>query len=167
MLSATFTRSLHDVYSEVRILGQAAGLEGTRAMRGVWGHATADNPVRPRLKISTDYESDNPKIAELRAKKELADGLLKAQTLKCSVRGHRTEEGVLWTPGMRVALALDALGVNGVWLLMSRTLRGGREGGTTTELTLYQDGLWQIDAHPHSRVQRKAKLAAAASGVQQ
>lgn len=166
VLSASLTRSQHDVYSEVRILGQAAGLEGSRAMRGVWGHASADQTIRPRLKISTDYESDNPKIAELRAKKELADALLKAQTLKVTVRGHRTEEGALWTPGMRVACALDVLSINAVWLLMARTLRCSHDGGTTTELTLYQDGLWQIDAHPHSRVQRKAKLAAAAAGAQ-
>lgn len=166
VLSASYTRSLHDVYSEVRILGQAAGAEGARAMRGVWGSAKADSPPRYRPKISTDYESDNPKVAELRANKELADGLLKSKCVKCTVRGHRTDEGVMWTPGMRVSLKLDALGVTGVWLLMSRTLRGGRDGGTVTELTLYQDGLWQIDAHPHSRVQRKAKLAAAASGAQ-
>jgi prophage tail gpP-like protein len=179
VLSATYTRSLHDVYSEVRILGQAAGADGARAMRGVWGSApkdkplkvtwgngAAETPLRHRPKISTDYESDNPKVAELRANKELADGLLKSKCVKCTVRGHRTDEGVMWTPGMRVSLKLDALGVTGVWLLMSRTLRGGRDGGTVTELTLYQDGLWQINAHPHSRVQRKAKLAAAASGAQ-
>ena len=164
VLNATFTRSLHDVYSEVRILGQAAGAEGVRAMHGVWGSAKADNPPRYRPKISTDYESDNPKIAESRAKKELADGLLKAKCVKCTVRGHRTDAGLLWTPGMRISLKLEVLGVTGVWLLMSRTLRGGRDSGTLTDLTLYQDGLWQIDAHPHSRVQRKAKLAASASG---
>lgn len=164
VLSATFTRSLQDVYSEVRVLGQAAGTEGARGMHGVWGKATANNPPRARLKISTDYESDNPKIAEARAKKELADGLLKSRCVSCTVRGHRTDAGLLWTPGMRVSLKLDALGVSGVWLLMSRKLRGGRDSGTLTDLTLYQDGLWQIDAHPHSRVQRKAKLAASASG---
>ena len=160
VLSATFTRNLTDVYSEVRVLGQAAGSEGVRAMRGVWGSAKAGNPPRYRLKISTDYESDNHKIAEARAKKELDDGLLKSRCVSCTVRGHRTDAGLLWTPGMRVSLKLDALGVTGVWLLMSRTLRGGRDSGTLTELKFYPDGLWQVDAHPHSRVQRKAKLAA-------
>lgn len=164
VLNASLTRSLQDVYSEVRVLGQAAGAEGVRAMHGVWGKVTAANPPRNRLKISTDYESDNPKIAQARAKKELADGLLKSRCVACTVRGHRTDTGLLWTPGMRVSLKLDALGINGVWLLMSRKLLGGRDSGTLTELTLYQDGLWQVDAHPHKRVQRKSKLAASASG---
>lgn len=160
VISASYTRSLHEVYSEVRVLGQAAGGEGERAMRGIWGKATADKPVRARLKISTDYEAENSRIAEARAKKELADGLLKSRCIVCTVRGHRTAGGALWAPGQRVALDLDALGVSGVWLLMSRKFRGGRDSGTLTDLTLYPDGLWQIDAHPHERVQRKAKLAA-------
>lgn len=166
VLSVRYRRTLDEVYSEVRVLGQAAGADGARAMRGVWGKATDPDPVRTRLKISTDYESDNAAVAELRAAKELNDGLMRSRCLEITVRGHRTDAGMVWTPGMRVALRLSALGISEVWLLMARKLRGGRDSGTLTDLTLYPDGLWQVDAHPHSRVQRKAKLAASASGVQ-
>lgn len=167
VLSASRHRTLQEVYSEVRVLGQAAGGEGVRAMHGVWGKAVMVNPPRRRLKIVTDYDADTPRVADHRANKALHDGLLRADAISCTVRGHRTDDGLPWTPGMRVALNLDALGVTGVWLLMARKFRGGRDSGTLTDLTLYRDGLWQIDAHPHSRVQRKAKLAASATSGEQ
>ena len=121
---------------------------------------------RPRFKISTDYESNNSAVADMRATNELNDGLMKSRCLEVSVRGHRTNDGLVWTPGMRVALWFPQLGIREPWLLMSRKLRGGRDTGKVTDLTFYPDGLWQVDAHPHSRVQRKAKLAASASGTQ-
>lgn len=166
VLSVRYKRTLHEVYSEVRVLGQAAGSNGVRAMRGIWGSAKVTNPVRPRFKISTDYESNNSAVADMRATNELNDGLMKSRCLEVSVRGHRTPDGIVWTPGMRVALWFPQLGIREVWLLMSRKLRGGRDSGKVTDLTFYPDGLWQVDAHPHSRVQRKAKLAASASGAQ-
>jgi hypothetical protein len=40
---------------------------------------------------------------------------------------------------------------------MGRRFTGGRDKPAMTELTLKQDGVWQLDAHPHARQHRRGK----------
>jgi prophage tail gpP-like protein len=158
ILGAHRTRSLHDVYSEVDVLGQTPGTVKSGGHRGILAKATSPNVGLYRPHFVTDHECDNAKVAKNRAAKLLSDGLLEADNLTVKVRGHRTDNGTPWTPGQRVKVSIEPYNIDGeIWFVMGRTFTGGKDVGQVTELKLKRDGLWQIEAHPHKGTHRRGK----------
>lgn len=156
-------RSMQRRYSEVTVLGQTHGTEtaeGKHNLKG-WAKDTGVGYYRPR--IVTDHEADSITIANDRARKLLSDSRLDALTLTAEVSGHRIVapglpgHGKLWKPGMRIALRSEPHGLDGTYFLSARTFTGGRGQPTLTALTLKEDGVWTLDAHPHRRKHRRGK----------
>ncbi|KDB09519.1 hypothetical protein LIG30_1491 [Burkholderia sp. lig30] len=144
--------SIEERYSEVTVLGQAHGTHlgtGKNAMK-----VTVKDPSVTvyRPKVYVDHDAPNLAACESRARKIISDSALHAHTLRASVRGHRTSDGVLWKPGQRVHVIWEEYGIDAVYFLMGRRFTGGRDSspGARTTLTLKEDGVWVPDAHPHS-----------------
>ncbi len=136
------TTSIARRYSEITILGQAHGTDsadGQHAMRAAF-RDPAVNVYRP--KIITVGDAISRESLSQRAHKELADGRLDGLTYQAEVRGHRTSDGVLWTPGQRVHLEDERRGFNGILFVMARRFQGGSRTPTTTILTLKEDKVW-------------------------
>lgn len=161
--SISLKTSIHSRYSEVTVLGQTHGTEleeGKNSLR-----ATVRDPSVTwyRPKIVVDHEADSTAICRDRARKLLADSRLEGFTLIATVKGHRIiapgqpSNGKLWTPGQRVYVKDEDHNLDGVYFLMGRKFIGGRNSGATTELTLKEDGVWILDAHPHTRKHRRGK----------
>ncbi|KWH56297.1 phage baseplate assembly protein [Burkholderia cepacia] len=143
-------RSIAERHSEVTVLGQAHGTHqeaGKHALKVTVKDKTV--PVY-RPKIHVDHDAPNLAAAEARARKIISDSALAAHTLRASVQGHRTSDGVLWKPGQRVHVIWEECDIDAVYFLMGRRFTGGRPGGPHTLLTLKEDGVWVLDAHPHS-----------------
>lgn len=149
--SLSKTESIAERHSEITVLGQTWGTEqadGQNAMQ----YTQKDSGVtwyRPRIEV--DQETDSIAIAQSRARKLLSDERLSGLTLRARVAGHRTEDGVLWTPGQRVSVKSEPHRIDGVFFLMSRRFTLSRSGGTVTELFLKEDGVWTLDAHPSKK----------------
>jgi prophage tail gpP-like protein len=58
-----------------------------------------------------------------------------------------------------VRVVSDLIGVDAVYFIMARKFLRSRGTGTTTELTLKEDGVWVVEAHPHKRKHRRGKNA--------
>ncbi|USE78058.1 contractile injection system protein, VgrG/Pvc8 family [Cupriavidus gilardii] len=158
--SLQHVRSIADRYSDITVLGQAHGTSveaGRNALRAsVRDPALANRGIyRPRVYI--DHDADNTAIARSRARKLLSDARLRGRTLTATVRGHRTSGGVLWSPGQRVHVLSEPHEVDAVFFLMARKFTGGRGRATTTTLTLKEDGVWVLDAHPHKRAKKRGR----------
>lgn len=141
-------------YSEVTVLGQAPGSyieDGKNEIRAT-AKDTAVKRYRPRTVV--DHEASTPAIARNRARKLIADSRLNGKSITVRVRGHRTESGKLWMPGMRVDLDFELHSIKGVHFLMGRRFLRSKTDGTTTELRFKEDGVWVLDAHPHKRKYR-------------
>ena len=153
-------RSMHDRFSEVTVFGQTHGTgfeEGKHALKGGY----RDDRVKwYRPKIVTDSEADSTQICIDRARKLISDSRVKAFTLTAVVKGHRIvapgqpADGKLWSPGQRVYVKSEPHNLDGIYFLMGRKFIGGRTGGAMTELTLKDDGVWILDAHPHKGKRR-------------
>lgn len=142
--------SIAERYSDVTVLGQAHGRhsqQGKNAMK-----ATIKDSSVPVYRPLVHVDHDAPTLAavEARGRKIISDSALKAHTLRASVRGHRTSDGVLWKPGQRVHVVWEEYGVDAVYFMMARRFSGGSEAGQRTSMTLKEDGVWILDAHPHS-----------------
>ena len=86
--------------------------------------------------------------------------------LRATVRGHRIDtegeggkgaaDGKLWRAGQRVRVVCDVLGarIDDIYYVMERRFTGGRHDGPRTHLTMVEDGVWTLDAHPHKRRRR-------------
>lgn len=165
VMSLDVRRSIAERYSELTVLGQTHGTETETGKHAL--HATAHDAemeaITYRPKIIVDHESDNAAIAKDRARKLIADARLKGLTMMAQVKGHRIvapgqpSDGVLWAPGQRVRVCSEPHGIDDTFFLMGRKFCGGRNGGATTELTLKEDGMWTLDAHPHKRKHRRGK----------
>lgn len=158
VLSLEVETSVADRYSEVTVLGQHPGDEeedGANALR-----ATAKDPdmtaIWKRPMVTVDHDADSEAICRSRARKLLADSRLTGLTITARVQGHRIGEGgALWRPGQRVTLVSEPHGLNGVFFLMARRFSLDRQEGTVTTLTLKEDKVWTLDAHPHKGRRRK------------
>ncbi|WP_375591711.1 phage baseplate assembly protein [Chitiniphilus eburneus] len=150
LLSLRRVRSMANRYSDITLLGQGHGTaaeSGRHALRAQVKDAQV--PVyRPRVVV--DGDTDNNAAASARARKLLADSRLSGLILTAEVRGHRTADGVLWQPGQRVHLVAEPLGLDGVYFIMARRFTGGASQGTTTTLTLREDGVWIVDGAKQS-----------------
>ncbi|KAG0163518.1 hypothetical protein DFQ30_011439 [Apophysomyces sp. BC1015] len=98
-----------------------------------------------RPKVYVDHDAPSLAAIESRARKIISDSALAAHTLRASVKGHRTSSGVLWKPGQRVHVVWEEYGIDAIYFLMARRFTGGRPGGTHTQLTLKEDGVWDIN----------------------
>ena len=165
VLSLEHRVSIAGRYSKVTVLGQTHGTEletGKHAIRGAW-----QDPAVPgnRPKIVIDHECDNTALANDRARKLLADSRLQGVTLTARVKGCRITapgepgDGLLWTPGQRVRVISEPHGIDAVYFLMARNFSGSRGAGATAQLTLKEDGVWTLDAHPHKNKHRRGSNA--------
>lgn len=140
------TRDMAPRYSEVTVLGQNhSGKHNIRATvkdDGLKVH-------RPLIVVEADV--DDQAEAERKAKKRLADSRLDGFTLRATVKGHRNDDGLLWTPGQRIRVLSEPDGLDAIYFLMARKFTGGRGQPTQTVLTLKEDGAWVLDANPPKR----------------
>jgi prophage tail gpP-like protein len=158
-------RSVAERYSIVTVLGQTHGTEETEGKRGLKSSAVDPDleAVWSRRKIITDYEADSVAVCRSRAQKLLADSRLRGFELRVEVQGHRINapampgHGKLWTPGQRVQVIAPAVGLMGTYFLMARTFTLSPAEGTVTRLSLREDKVWILEAHPHRRKHRKGK----------
>ena len=153
------SESIAERYSEVTVLAQAHGTileNGKNAMRAT-AQDTGVNLYRP--KIIVDHDAPTLASVQARARKVISDSRLRGMTLTAVVKGHRTSDGALWKPGQRIHVLSEPHGLNGVYFLMGRRFEGGRGQvkGPTTTLTLKEDGVWVLDAHPHTKRKRHRK----------
>ena len=143
VLSLAVTEDVSGRYSEVTVLGQSHGTETAEGKHDIQ-HRETDPDVpgyRPLILVAGDC--DGATEAKRRAQKALMDSRLEGLTLTALVRGHRVSEGGKpWTPGQRVQLVSEPHGLDATYFLMGRTLLGGRDKGTLTELVLKEDGVW-------------------------
>jgi prophage tail gpP-like protein len=158
VLSLSKQESMHGRYSEVTVFGQKPGTDqeqGKNNLRGSW----KDDGVKwHRPKIAMDHECDNVAVCIDRAHKMISDSRLNGLTLCAVVKGHRiVADGLLWKPGQRVHVISEPHNLDGVYFLMGRKFTRSRAGGTITELTLKEDGIWVTDAHPHKNKHRRGK----------
>lgn len=157
----TERRSIAARFSEVTVLGQAHA-SGTGG-----GEQAGRNNVRAvvrddglpvfRPKVVVDHEATSETIANARGRKIISDARLAGYTLTATVNDHYTEGGEVWTPGQRVAISSDALGIDGVFFLTGRRLTSSKTQGRSSTLTLKEDGVWVLDAHPSRRKHRRGK----------
>jgi prophage tail gpP-like protein len=149
--SLSKTDSVAERHSEVTVLGQTWGTERADGQHNI-RYTQKDSGVawyRPRIEL--DHEADSIAIAKARARKLLSDERLSGLTLRARVMGHRTPSGILWTPGQRVSVKSEPHRIDGTFFLMGRRFTLSRTGGTLTELTLKEDGVWLLDAHPTTK----------------
>lgn len=158
LLSLEVEDSVSERYSQVTVLGQSPGNEDEEGANDL--RATATDPemsaIWKRPQVVVDHDADNEDICRHRARKLLADSRLTGLTITARVHGHRiTEGGALWRPGQRVTLVSEPHNLNGVFFLMARRFSLDRQEGTVTTLTLKEDGVWTLDAHPHKGRRRR------------
>ncbi len=157
VLSLAERRSVAERYSEVTVLGQSHAVgnrDGRRNVKAVVKDTGVDG-YRPR--IVTDHEAVSESIASARGQKIISDARIKGYELAVEVKGHRTEAGVLWKPGQRVRVLSELNGIDGIYFLMARRFTGGRATGQKTRLSLREDGVWTLYAHPSKRRHRRGK----------
>lgn len=159
--------SMQGRYSDVTVLGQAHGTDTEPGRNALKDGAQDDDFVfagRYRPKIVTDHECDSIADCRDRARKIISDGRINGLTLTVEVKGHRiiasgTEfDGKLWKPGMRMILTSEPHDIEKrAFFLIGRKFKRNRSTGTITILTLKEDGIWVLDAHPHKNTHRRGK----------
>jgi prophage tail gpP-like protein len=124
--------------------------------------ATVRDPTVPyyRPQIVTEGDADNQQQVDWHAKKKMADARLSGYDLTAVVRGHRTADGVLWTPGQRIRVRSEPHGIDAIFFLTGRAFSGGRPDTTLTTLRLKEDGIWIPDAFSKKRRQRHRRSPA-------
>lgn len=150
-------RSIAGRHSPVTVLGQSHGTESELAKHSLKASVKDSDLSVYRPLIVVDHDANNLAASRARARKIISDGRLEGLDLRVTVAGHRTDAGVLWTPGQRLRLICEPLGIAADYFLMGRRFSGGRHTPTTTDLSLKEDGAWVIDAHPHTRKHRVGK----------
>ena len=71
--------------------------------------------------------------------------------------GVARAHGKLWATGQRVRLVSEPHGLDGIYFVIARRLAGDRNRGQVTQLTLKEDGVWALYAHPSKRRHRRGK----------
>ena len=155
--------SMVNRYSDMTVLGQSHGTEKSLGKNAEMAMEKDSDWSQYRPKIVIDSEAQTLAIAQSRARKLLADGHLSGETLTATVHGHRIYapnepgDGMLWTPGQRVQVESEPHGLNAIYFLTGRRFVCSRHEGKRTILELKEDGVWVLDAHPHTKTHRKAK----------
>lgn len=157
----TETRDVARRYSQLTVLGQTHGTGSQTGQHALRGEARDTGIGWYRPKVIVDHECDSTSIAQHRARKLLADARLDGYTLTAELHGHLVDAAartpVPWAPGQRVHVVSEPHGIDEVMFVMGRRFEGGRDRAPTTILTLKQDGVWQLDAHPNHRQHRRGK----------
>lgn len=159
VISLTKNESITERYSKVTVYGQFPGNSTESGLPALHGARTDTglNGIWNRPKVVIDHECDSNAMCESRAGKLIADSRLHGLTLTAVVRGHYVDRdmSLLWEPGQRVLLTSEPHGIQEqVFFLMGRKFTRSRSEGTRTELRLKEDGVWAIEAHPHSHHRR-------------
>lgn len=161
VLSLNERRSVVERFSEVTVFGQrqSSGLDqGEQDGRANIKATVLDDGVSSyRPKIVVDHEAVNIEIARARGRKMISDARLKALTWTAVVPGHRTDDGVLWSPGQRVVVQSEPHQNDDIYFLLARRFTCDKANGQRTTLTLKEDGVWVLDAHPSRRRHRRGK----------
>ncbi len=144
-------------YSDITVLGQAHGTHAEAGRHALKSAVRDPGCAVYRPRIVQDGDADSLADTRARARKLLSDSRLQGMTLTAVVKGHRTSDGVLWQPGQRVHVVSEPHGIDGVFFLMARKLQGGEGQGSRTTLTLKEDGVWVLDAHPDKRDKKRTK----------
>lgn len=161
--SLTMEENTADRFSEITVLGQTHATKAEGGKHNLKGVAKDTGITWSRPKIVVDHETDTTLLCQERAAKLMGDSRLKGFELQATVKGHRINapgepgHGRLWQPGQRVRVISDVLGIDAVYFLMARKFLRSRGYGTTTELTLKEDGVWVVEAHPHKNKHRRGK----------
>ncbi|WP_229224331.1 phage baseplate assembly protein [Duganella sp. SG902] len=154
-----------DRFSEITVLGQTHATKAQGGKHNLKGVAKDTGITWSRPKIVVDHETDTAELCKDRAAKLMGDSRLRAFEMQITVKGHRINapgqpgDGMLWQPGQRVRVVSDADGIDAIYFLMARKFQRSRGYGTTTDLTLKEDGVWVVEAHPHKGKHRKGKNA--------
>jgi prophage tail gpP-like protein len=152
-----------DRYSDITVLGQTHATQEEGGKHNLRGSAKDTGVTFYRPKIVVDHETDTTDLCNARASKLIGDSRLKGFQVNVTVQGHRINapgepgDGQLWQPGQRVRIKSDLLDLDGVYFLMARKFLRSRGYGTTTELTLKEDGVWVVAAHPHKNKHRRGR----------
>jgi prophage tail gpP-like protein len=163
--SISSDENIAERFSDITVLGQTHATKAEGGKHNLKGQAKDTSISWSRPKIVVDHETDTTQLCEERAAKLMGDSRLKGFELQVTVKGHRIYapgepgDGLLWQPGQRVRVASDLLGIDAVYFLMGRKFLRSRGYGTTTELTLKEDGVWVVEAHPHKKKHRRGKNA--------
>lgn len=157
LLNLTKHTSMAGRFSEVTVLTQGHATSKSNGVHNRKGTATDNGFTLYRPHISVMGDTDSDEEATARARKLISDSRLNALTITATVRGVRTENGTAWVPGQRVSLKSEIHGIDGIFFMMAREIRGGRGMPLTTTLTLKEDGIWLPDSHPKSRRKKKGK----------
>ncbi|WP_404991321.1 phage baseplate assembly protein [Cupriavidus pauculus] len=157
LLKLGYTRSMADRYSEVTVLGQSHGTSVEAGKNAIRATVRDEGVALYRPKVVIDHDADNRQTAQSRARKIISDSRLKGRTLSAKVKGHRTSDGMLWAPGQRIHVISEPHRIDAIYFLMARRFVGGRGEGKVTMMTLKEDGVWVLDAHPHKRAKKRAK----------
>lgn len=153
VISIEYETDISRRYSEVTVLGQSVGSEDDEAQNAISGRASDALAWFARPVIRDEGHVDSIAEARTRARKILSDSAFGYRTITVVVRGHRTDAGALWEPGMHVRLRVEGLCETDN-LLARRTLRAGPEGRTAT-LTLKPWGLWLPDTSKGAKKKKK------------
>ncbi|SEE38265.1 phage baseplate assembly protein [Pseudomonas costantinii] len=160
-------RSIANRYSQITVLGQHGqyandGLDTKRShLRSQVQDETLARRGIFRPKVIVDSSSENQDMATTRARKLLADSRLEGFEIRAVVKGHRADNGQVWTPGQRVIVRSEPHGLNDTYFLMSRTLRLARGEGAITELRLREDKMWVLDGNKLKKHKGKSNPDAA------
>jgi prophage tail gpP-like protein len=148
------TENISERYSEVTLLGQTHGTEKEDGKHDIKAMAIDKGVVGYRPLIVVDHEIDNPAQANQRAQKLIADSRLKGITFTAKVKGHRTG-GIPWKPGQRVHVVSETDGLDAPLFISARKFVCSRSAGKYTELTMKEDGVWIVNAHPHKHTRKR------------
>lgn len=163
VISLNKRESVAERYSLLTVYGQTHGTEQETGKNNLKATEKDTGVTWHRPKIVTDHEADSTAVCQDRARKLIADARLHGFTLSAQVKGHRIvapsqpADGKLWQPGQRVRVISEPHQIDTVFFLMARKFSGGRDRGAVTELTLKEDRVWTLDAHPHKRKHRRGK----------
>lgn len=155
VIDLSLEESCNQRYSEVTVLGQSVGDEDDEADAHI-KHTIKDKGAwfyRPLIRDEGHVDSIDK--AKARARKIITDGVMESLTITARVRGHVTDNGKPWTPGMHIRLRTDAFQCDITTLLTKRTFIGGRSDGTITDLTLKPWGVWLPDTAKKPRKKKK------------
>lgn len=137
----------HERFSDVTVLTQSYANTSSAGRRSVKATVKDTGVSTYRPKVVVDHEASTEAIAAARARKVISDARVRGYELGVMVKGHRTSEGKLWTPGQRVHVQVEPLGIDGIYFVMSRRFSGLPQ---TTSLSLREDGAWVLQAHPRT-----------------
>ena len=161
VISLSKQESMQGRYSKVTVFGQTQGTHTEQGKNNLKGTAYDTGVPWYRPKIVADYECDNTEVCRDRARKIISDSRLNSLTLSAVVKGHHVTSdqppALLWMPGQRVRVISEPHGIDAIYFVMARKFTRGRNIGTRTTITLKEDGVWVLDAHPHNNKHRRGK----------